>query len=464
MVDGALAGVTGRHRELELRLQSCRFMATLLAPALFAEALGEAERFADLEGRTVGECELLLHVAIQRWMSGRAADDVAEAVERAVADPQLVAAVGADSAWLQLAIGQLFKTDRLDAARRTNALALAEARRRGSAPAFAAASAWRAWIALRSGAAADAEADARAACEAPSGTSWQRLYSACCLIDVLVERGELQAAQALLVASGGEGDDAAHHGGELLLSTRSNLRAARGDLHGALADQIEARRLQGDGLMPNPDFDGWLRIARLLHATGDEQARRARGGGRAELGAHLGHARSPRAGADRLRADPRRRRGRGAAARRRRAPRAVARAPRAGAVAGRAGRRDAALGPSGRPRASRCVVRSTWPRRAGSSRPPQRAREELRLTGARIRRPASSGLDSLTPSERRIVELASDGASNPEIAQALFVTVKTDRDAPRQRVPQARDQLAPRSSRRWWRPDKVQGASTGTAP
>ena len=55
----------------------------------------------------------------------------------------------------------------------------------------------------------------------------------------------------------------------------------------------------------------------------------------------------------------------------------------------------------------------------------RRAQEELRVTGAKIRRAESSGIDSLTPSERRIVELATDGASNPEIAQALFVTVKT---------------------------------------
>ena len=55
----------------------------------------------------------------------------------------------------------------------------------------------------------------------------------------------------------------------------------------------------------------------------------------------------------------------------------------------------------------------------------ERAREELRLTGAKVRRPESTGLASLTPSEQRIVELAAAGASNPEIAQALFVTVKT---------------------------------------
>jgi len=50
---------------------------------------------------------------------------------------------------------------------------------------------------------------------------------------------------------------------------------------------------------------------------------------------------------------------------------------------------------------------------------------ELRATGARPRRLAVSGLDALTPSERRIAELAASGLSNPAIAQHLFVTVNT---------------------------------------
>jgi DNA-binding CsgD family transcriptional regulator len=56
----------------------------------------------------------------------------------------------------------------------------------------------------------------------------------------------------------------------------------------------------------------------------------------------------------------------------------------------------------------------------------QRARTELAATGARPRREfLRGGPASLTPSERRIAELAVGGHSNREIAQQLFVTSKT---------------------------------------
>ncbi len=55
----------------------------------------------------------------------------------------------------------------------------------------------------------------------------------------------------------------------------------------------------------------------------------------------------------------------------------------------------------------------------------ERAAEELRATGARPRRLVLSGVASLTPSESRIARLAAGGMSNREIADHLFVTVKT---------------------------------------
>lgn len=54
-----------------------------------------------------------------------------------------------------------------------------------------------------------------------------------------------------------------------------------------------------------------------------------------------------------------------------------------------------------------------------------RAREELRATGARPRSAWRTGVEALTPSELRVARLAAGGRSNREIAQSLYVTVKT---------------------------------------
>jgi DNA-binding CsgD family transcriptional regulator len=67
----------------------------------------------------------------------------------------------------------------------------------------------------------------------------------------------------------------------------------------------------------------------------------------------------------------------------------------------------------------------TLARRCGALSLERRARSELAAVGLRPGTAAPSGADSLTPSERRVVELAAAGGTNREIAQTLFVTEKT---------------------------------------
>ena len=79
--------------------------------------------------------------------------------------------------------------------------------------------------------------------------------------------------------------------------------------------------------------------------------------------------------------------------------------------------------------------------RDGSARSlAERANDEIAATGARPRKVLQTGIDALTASERRVAQLAAEGMSNKEIAQALFVTIKTV-SALEPRLPQARDQL-----------------------
>jgi DNA-binding CsgD family transcriptional regulator/RecA/RadA recombinase len=61
----------------------------------------------------------------------------------------------------------------------------------------------------------------------------------------------------------------------------------------------------------------------------------------------------------------------------------------------------------------------------GSGPLAERAREELLLAGARPRRDAQAGRDSLTAAELRVARLAARGLTNRAVAQELFITIKT---------------------------------------
>ena len=63
--------------------------------------------------------------------------------------------------------------------------------------------------------------------------------------------------------------------------------------------------------------------------------------------------------------------------------------------------------------------------RCGATSLADRAREELHAAGARPRRERLSGVQALTPQERRIAQMAAGGMTNRAIAQSLFLTTRT---------------------------------------
>ncbi len=82
---------------------------------------------------------------------------------------------------------------------------------------------------------------------------------------------------------------------------------------------------------------------------------------------------------------------------------------------------------SGERSAARDVLRRahTLATECGATRLVNRVRDELGRSGARLMREPASGVEGLTPSEVRVAELAAEGLTNREVAQALFVSEKT---------------------------------------
>jgi DNA-binding CsgD family transcriptional regulator len=87
----------------------------------------------------------------------------------------------------------------------------------------------------------------------------------------------------------------------------------------------------------------------------------------------------------------------------------------------------AALRRAGRPVEARNPLRLAvdLAHRCGATELEDEALAELRAAGARPRRRLTTGAGALTPSERRVAELAAAGRRNREIAESLFVTIST---------------------------------------
>ncbi|GEL19091.1 helix-turn-helix transcriptional regulator [Pseudonocardia asaccharolytica] len=348
---------------------------------------------------------------------GRSAEAVAQA-ERALAGLGRIEAGPFTTGVLYLAAPVLAAAGELDAAFRVADAAVADARERVAHIELGAALASRADMGFRRGALLDAEADARLAqdmiCE--FGVVYPRPLVLGFLLPVLVARGQLATAEQELCAL-----EAGRNHVHLLLGA-GRLRMAQDRPAEALEHLLAAGRRLATRDWTHPGLIPWETDAALAyHRLGRlEQAREladsalaaarryaapvATGVALRTAGLVDGSLDALREAVDVLA---------GTAARLEHAHALV----EFGAALRRSGHRADAREPlrAGLDIAHRCAATVLS----------ARATEELLAAGARPRRPHRTGVEALSPSERRVARLAADGLSNREIAQALFVTAKT---------------------------------------
>lgn len=422
----ALEELAGADSELEHLLEAGLITNDLFTPSLHRAAVERLEGVRKrLANETLGEKILLALLAYHDARAGVPAAQPVGLARSALAGGTLLSANVSGALFPLCTV--LAMAD-LDEVLTVYEELLADAHRHGSTFAFAAVKVFRPQALLWRGDLQEAEADAREALAA--GVAWGTSarfagHAAAFLADALMEQGKLADAAAVL--AGVEDGEPLPDSVRLLFLRDSNarLRILRGDVARGVADLLEAgRHFDGVG-SHNPAFIAWRSSAALgLLQLGDHERAIELATEEVELARIWG------------------------------APRALGAALRvAGLVAG--GERGlelldeavevlsespaklehakarADLGAALRRGNQRAAAREHLAHAVelaaicGATALAARAETELRATGARPRRIARTGVASLTPSERRVAEMAAEGPTNREIAQALFVTQRT---------------------------------------
>jgi len=420
-----LAGVPPQDAELTLR-----FEGELAARAQFAPASAKAalERLAKYEGRLQGETEgerLVLAVLAFGAAHGGDAANAAQVAQLALADGRMLRPGRQAASNFFLAVWALVYADRLGEAEHHFDLAIEQARARGSAGNFGAASACRCQVLIRQGRLAEAETEALSVLSMatrPHAIARAMLLS--CLLHTMTERSDPRQAEGFLREHDIDGDLWETVMAGMLLFSRGHLRLAAGNARAALADFEQLRRRDELSGLDTPGIPVRAGQALAQLQLGERDAARALAGEELErarrwdtpsaLGFALRTAGLIEGGADGIELL-------------RQSAAALDGAPARYEHARSLTELGAALRRAGHRRDAREPLRAALDLadRCGALRLAGRAREELVATGARPRRAARSGRDALTPSERRVAQLAADGLSNREIAQDLFVTVRT---------------------------------------
>lgn len=413
------------HADLRRRLKAGLLIVALSAPALLGSI---TERLPDRPdehsdedlGSRMVDCLIALHDA----NAGVPADNVIARARRGLADGMLLQQANGSSPFVGGCI-VLMAAD-LDEVMPLLDAALAEAHQRGSVFAFGILTCYRALAWLWRGHLEEAEADAREAVRAISTARVDIVLpvAAAFLADALMEQGRLEEAAAALEWADMPEPTPATGLWYRVLDSRARLLMLQGRTKEGLDAMLACGRCY-EVHGRNPALVAWRSGAALSLLACDQREE-----ARTLVAEELALARrwgAPRALGHALRIAGLIEGGEEGLGLLRDAVAMLEPSPARLEYAKALVELGAALRRSGQRAASREYLRQglELAEVCGAAPLVQRARTELRATGARPPRTAVAGAAALTPSERRVVELAAAGRSNHDIAQALYITTKT---------------------------------------
>lgn len=423
--DRGIEAVGDTDSELALRIEAHAAAAARLDLGTCGLVSRRLERFGREPPATPAGRLIAGVLAIDRALAGDPVQEVVALAERMLEKGNLPRGhVGAQIPLF--AINARLWSDDLDSSRRLLDEMISAARAAGSVRGVIIALCWRGVAAHRSGALAEAASDLATAVElaAAHGSSGTAVTHAL-LAEVFLDRGDVDGAARALAPVAPPDELPDYVGWNYVLHARGAIHAARLNFPRALEDFLACGARQERWRAHNPSVIAWRSQAALAHlALGD-------------------HARGLELAGEELRL-----------ARRFGAPRAIGTALRALALVERGERQimlldeavsvlegaqatleharaladlGGALRRSNQRAAAREPLREALELATSCGAAPlvARARGELLATGGRPRKSIRAGLDGLTPIERQAASLAAQGMTNPQIAQALFVSRKT---------------------------------------
>jgi DNA-binding CsgD family transcriptional regulator len=415
-------------RRLQLQLHTAHTLVARIGgmpPAQLDETAPPPEIEEVQAGSTPTGRVLLAHMALEGALRGDSRQEVVELARTALGRGALLEHETSDGLGVYFASAALAIAEDLQGAEIALAMAVEDARTRGSVLGFATACYFRSWTVLCRGRVADAAADAQNALAAERYGWRMGLAGAhAFLANAYAERGERGASRRELDLGAAEVLTSAEMPLPFLSASRAIFLLRDGKPQEALDEYLLcAERLEAAGAL-NPACIPWRSGAALAHnqlGDRDEAIRlveeelelaRAFGSPGAIGRTLLAHGTLLNGGGvELLRESVEVLRESQAALDRAKALVALGTALR------HAGKRREAREPllEGLDLAERC----------GSRLLTEQARAEGVAAGTRPRRTALRGVEALTPRELQVAGLAAQGMSNREIAESLFVTLKT---------------------------------------